>query len=129
MEEMNQALHTLIVVMDRTDRKTRIVTRNNIRREANYHNHTPFAGNINGRSRAFHGNHGNQDNEERNHINQQLLERISIPKFDGVDEETKPRAWIGTLPRFLRLNPMEDYWKYPIFHPYIYTNLHLMSGK
>eukprot|EP01018_Ginkgo_biloba_P019354 Gb_26001 [translate_table: standard] len=32
---------------------------------------------------------------KENHINQRLLERIPIPKFDGISEEIKPRDWIG----------------------------------
>eukprot|EP01018_Ginkgo_biloba_P003122 Gb_13354 [translate_table: standard] len=51
----------------------------------------------------------NRHNHERNPFS--LLERIPIPKFDGISEEIKPRAWIGKLSRFFRLNPIGDYQK------------------
>eukprot|EP01018_Ginkgo_biloba_P034068 Gb_28452 [translate_table: standard] len=59
------------------------------RREANQHDHerNPFARNFDGR-RVNHRNQGNQEN----HINQRLLERTPIPKFNGIGEEIKPRA-------------------------------------
>eukprot|EP01018_Ginkgo_biloba_P039763 Gb_41018 [translate_table: standard] len=49
--------------------------------------------------------------KKENHINQRLLERIPIPEFDGINEEIKPRAWIGKLSYFFQLNPMGDYQK------------------
>jgi hypothetical protein len=74
-------------------------------------NRNLFAGNINER-RVNDGNCGNQDNQVGNCINRQLLERILILKFYGINEEAKLRAWIVKLSCFFfRLNLMDDYQK------------------
>jgi hypothetical protein len=34
------------------------------------------------------------------------LERIPIPKFDGLNDNINPRVWIGKLHCFYKLSPM-----------------------
>jgi hypothetical protein len=65
-----------------------------------------FVGNINWR--VNYESHGNRDNQEGIIINEWLLERISITKFDALSEEIRPRVWIVKLSYFW-LIPIEDY--------------------
>jgi len=105
---MDQSPHTLIVAMVRKGKGGKSSSEEegwqrpqDPRKEVNQHDHNcnPFIGIINGR-RVNHRNHSNEDNQEGNHVNQPLLERILNPKFDEVTKETKPRTWIGKLSCF-----------------------------